>query len=189
MKKLVYPLLALLFIVASCQPEDTQKKNEIKNTEAAKVDTSNQGKSDKLENLLSEVMLRRTFTIQDSIGLESHSEDSTVKYEWAGYEEPGHILRAYNVSLKLENGVEKDKNKKKDIQEITGIGDGASWLKDNGGKLQVNSGGKMFSISMSTKRLNRSDMMPSGNNPKWTNQFKLEKSKELALGVVTNLQK
>lgn len=108
--------------------------------------------------LLNEDLVRETFGISPNIVFEKENEDILCSYGWT--EEDTNIF--YSISLNFATGGQRDAAaaqavwesqnegvyKDKDMQEVSGVGDRATWSTLGGGQLRVLADGYIFYVSL-----------------------------------------
>lgn len=172
--------MAILFILTSCHSSNKPQDNSKDGLSASTAGIHEKPGSKILQNLLTEDMVRKHFEIPDSIVVKVHTDDNKIGYEWAGHQAPKEKLFAYNVNLSFESLGElnkaaldsvwqqqnKNEYKNKEIVEVKGVGDRASWSSEKGGQLRTASGNNLFYISLPHHKINRSDDMGTEDDSK-----------------------
>lgn len=110
--------------------------------------------------LLNEDLVRETFELSADIVLEKDDDDIICSYDWKV--EATNII-FYSVSLNFASGGQRDDAaaqavwesqnesiyKDKNLQEVPGVGDQATWSTLGGGQLRVLADGYIFYVSLS----------------------------------------
>lgn len=192
-------LLLFVFLISigvSCKDKEAQKKQpkELDQIDQLENDESFAGSSKRKDicQLLTEADIRSVFALSDAVEIEQDETKSAIcSYKW---EASGGKHMYYSVSLNFARGkkrtnsqidaVWKGQNKKvykrHKPQEISGVGDKASWSKLGGGQLRVASGCYIFYVSHSVM------VMPGEDKPNDT-QGMIDKTKTLAKAVMKRM--
>lgn len=198
MKRLTYLIAACFLVLTACQSGDGQNKDKLSKA-ISKV--SEKTGRDNLGDLLTEEMVRRVFDIPSKVKVEADIKDYICSYDWNEDKEDKNLMLSYSVGLNFgnkktmtqkqinaiwesqNNGVYKEKN----LESVSGVGDKASWSTLGGGQLRVASKGDLFYISLRSTKMDLSDPMGTMNQPVWTKDVAIEKSKVLAKEIIAKL--
>lgn len=186
-------LLLAIFLIGlgvSCKDQKTPL-DQIDNLENDKS-FAGSSKRDDICQLLTESDIQSVFALSDTIEIEQNETKSAIcSYKW---EASGKKDRYYSVSLNFARGekrtnsqinaVWKDQNEKiykeHNLQEISDVGDKASWSKLGGGQLRVAANGYIFYVSHSVM------VMPAEDKPEDT-QGMIDKTSALAKRVIKRM--
>lgn len=149
-------LIFLIITGASCKDQKNQK--------VKMEDDENFAGSSKREDicaLLKEDDVRSVFNLSNEVEVEQKESNSAIcSYGWWA---PNEAYLYYNVSLNFArggkrsnsqiDGIWKSQNEavynRFELQDVSGVGDKASWSKLGGGQLRVVSNGTIFYVSLS----------------------------------------
>jgi len=189
-------LLMLIFLLntgISCKDQKNQKDlNEQIDQLEDDESFAGSSKRDDICELLKIDDIRSVFELSDAAEIDQDETKGAIcSYEW---EASGEKYMYYTVSLNFARGgnrtssqidaIWEDQNKKlyerHELQEVSNVGDKASWSKLGGGQLRVAANGYIFYVSHSVM------VMPGEDKPKDT-QGMIDKTKDVAKRVIKRM--
>ncbi len=164
--------------------------------------SSNKSEGLEMANLLTEELVRTTFNVYDTVTLEPDFgtvAKNYIQYKWQ-IDSSENVLYYYSVTLNFAKGEPSTSSqleamwnsqnegvyKDKDMEEVSGIGQKASWSTLGGGQLRVVSDRYMFYLSLSGKRM-EVDIGDFNTTTEWSKEYRIEKGTSLAKEIITKL--
>ncbi|MDQ7916584.1 hypothetical protein RBU60_03275 [Mesonia sp. MT50] len=163
-----------------------------KNQKAKENDENFTGSSrrDDICNLLKKEDIQSVFEVSKELKIEQREEEKAICFY--GWKAAGDEFLYYSVTLNFARGEKRTKSQidalwkgqydrlyhRHELQEVTHVGDKASWSKLGGGQLRVASHGFIFYISLS--------VTPSKDNPMNTKKM-ITKASSLAELVIDRM--
>lgn len=168
-------VLSLLFLATACK-DGKKSTPENKSGSAERTD---------LCELLNEDLIKTTFNLSSEVVLKKDDGKNICSYEWSvndgWYSISLNFARGGQRSDSSAQAVWESQNKgiyaDKNMQEVTGVGDKATWSNLGGSQLRVLYDGYIFYISL----------MDYPDDPAMTTQKMIEKLTLIAEGVIEQL--
>lgn len=188
--------ICLISLLVSCKEKETQdgKLKKLEQTEKLEDDESFAGSSKRKDicQLLTKADIRSVFELSDVEEIKQNKIKSAIcSYKW---EVSGETTLFYSFSLNFARGEKRNSSqinavwrnqndklyKRHNLQEVSGVGDKATWSKLGGGQLRVAAKGYIFYVSHSVM------VMPGNDKPDDTKTM-IDKTKKLAKLVINRM--
>lgn len=194
-KALVFLMLVTLISTGvSCKDQNTKTDSTVKIE-----DDENYGGSSKREDicqLFNEDDVRSVFDLSEEVEIEqTESKNAICSYGWWS---PDEEYLYYSVSLNFASGEKRTHNQidavwegqnedlynRHQLQEVSGVGDKASWSNLGGGQLRVASNGFIFYVSLT---ITHATSLDKNKESPLDTQTMIDKTSALAKQVIKNM--
>lgn len=175
---IAFSIFLILFSLTACEQEEKNQGNYMGSSQR-----------DDIDQLLTKDDIRSTFELADQVEIEHNVKRSAISsFDW---ESPEQERLFYSVKLNFARGDRRNNSqidnvwesqnkmyKKHNPQEVSGVGEKATWSELGGGQLRVTANGYIFYVSFF--------ITPKKENPLTTQQM-IDKTSAMAEIVINRM--